>query len=410
MKRLFWGLTTLLIVGLSLFTIVTGGASANGRVVNAKAALVADASTGQVIYEQNANQRLPVASVSKLLTACVIEDEIQHHQLNWNDKITITKQLADISNDKNYSAVGLKEGETYSVQDLYNAMLIKSADGATLALATAHGQTMAQFNQKMRTKAKQIGLRNYLIVNPVGLDNEDVKSFQLQQFHKRDQNAMTARDVALLSQYILQHYPHIVQVASQPQAQITIKGQTKTYHNMNKMLAGQPMAIADIPVNGLKTGTSNEAGACFASSGQYQGHQIVTVVLNAKGGGDARFTATQHLYQYLQKQCHTQTLTLGSADQRVRVYNGQHRYAKTTSTGIPVWTSKKVGKYTVTPHYQAHLAKGKGVKAPLHKGQQIGTIHLSSSELKFLNRPNLSAPLYAKQADPVGNFWQRLIN
>lgn len=410
MKRLFWGLTIVLVTILSVITVVTATGSASNQVVNAKAALIADASTGQIIYAQNANQRLPIASVSKLLTACVIEDEISHHQLKWNDKVTINKQLAAISNDKSYSAVGLQQGEPYTVQELFNAMLIKSADGAALALATAHGQTMAEFNHKMRVKAHQIGLTNYLIVNPVGLDNEDVKSFQLAQFGKRAQNAMTARDVARLSQYLLVHYPHIVQTTSQTKFQITIKGKQKTYNNMNKMLAGQPMAMADIPIDGLKTGTSNEAGACFASSGQYQGHRIVTVVLNANGGGDARFKATQQLYRYLQGHYRLQNLQMKSEDQRVRVYNGRQRYAKVTIAPLQVWTNKHSINYRSTRHLQASLAKKKGVKAPLKKGQQVGTVRFSSPSLKYLDANYLSTPLYAKQADPVGNFWQRLIN
>lgn len=410
MKRLMWGLSVILIAGLSLVVGSPASASTHNQVVDAKAALIADATTGQVIYQQNSNQKLPVASISKLLTACVIGDEIQHHQLHWNDKITFNKQLADISNDKNYSALGLQKGESYTVQDLYNAMLIKSADGAALALATAHGQTMAQFNQKMRAKAKQIGLNDYQIVNPVGLDNEDMKVFQLKQYDQKAQNAMTARDVALLAQYLLEHYPNIVQTTGQAQAQIKVKGQVKTYHNLNKMINGQPMAMKDIPVDGLKTGTSHEAGACFVSSGQYQGHRIITVVLNARGKGDARFVVTQQLYRYLQSNYHLQSLKLKQSDQQVRVSNGRQRFAKVTPVAIQVWANKPLSHYTVTTHYKKSLAKGKGVKAPLHKNQQIGLIKVKAPQLTTLNGHPWSTPLYAKQADPVGNLWQRLIN
>lgn len=409
MKHGYLKLATLLIVGLSLIMLTAGGVSANSRqVVDAKAALIADATTGQVIYQQNANRKLPVASVSKLLTACVIEDEIQHNQLSWNDKITVTKQVAAISNDKTYSTVGLQQGEAYTVRDLYDAMLIKSADGAALALATAHGQTMAQFNHKMRAKAKQIGLTDYTIVNPVGLDNEDMKGFALKQYHQKAQNSMTARDVALLAQHLLENYPNTVQTTGKTKAQITIKGQSHSYQNLNKMLVGQSMAMSDITVDGLKTGTSQEAGACFASSGQYRGHRIITVVLNAKGGGDARFTATQQLYRYLQSHYRLQSLQLKAADRQVLVYNGQHRVTKVTPAVIQVWTNKKINDATITTHYRASIAKWQGVKAPLHKGQRIGTARVHSPVLKSLNYRSLSVPLYAAHDNPVGNFWQRL--
>jgi D-alanyl-D-alanine carboxypeptidase (penicillin-binding protein 5/6) len=146
--------------------------------INSRAAMLVDAETGQVIYQQNADQQLPVASVSKLLAACVIEDEIASHQLHWQQKVKINKAVAAVSCDPNYSAIGLQAGQSYTVRDLFDAMLVKSADGAALALSTANGGTIKQFNAKMAKKARQIGLKDVKVVNAVGLRNGDLKQLR----------------------------------------------------------------------------------------------------------------------------------------------------------------------------------------------------------------------------------------
>lgn len=126
---------------LSLLTALMFGIQsvlASGR-IDASAAIMADASTGQIIYEQNPNKAMPIASITKLLTVLVIEDEIQQKQLSWDTQVKITPEIAAISNDHAYSTIGLKAGQSYSVRTLINAALVKSADGATVALATATG-------------------------------------------------------------------------------------------------------------------------------------------------------------------------------------------------------------------------------------------------------------------------------
>ena len=118
------------IIGLVLITcllaMVVNVHQAAAAMVNSRAAMLVDAETGQVIYQQN-------ASVSKLLTACVIEDEIASHQLHWQQKVKINKTVAAVSCDPNYSAIGLHAGQSYTVRDLFDAMMVKSADGAALS-------------------------------------------------------------------------------------------------------------------------------------------------------------------------------------------------------------------------------------------------------------------------------------
>lgn len=116
--------------------------------IDASAALVMDAKTGQIIYQKNTDKVLPVASITKLLTVAVIENEIKENKLNWNSKVKINKTLAKLSTSSELSNVELKKGSSYTVKNLVHASLISSADAATLALTTATGDTTASFNKK----------------------------------------------------------------------------------------------------------------------------------------------------------------------------------------------------------------------------------------------------------------------
>ncbi|MGN1279249.1 MAG: D-alanyl-D-alanine carboxypeptidase family protein, partial [Limosilactobacillus sp.] len=292
MKKFF---ATLMMIPLLLGIIAAPVHAA--PLIDASAAIMVDASTGQVIYEQNAQQKLPIASISKLLTAIVVEDEVHSNQITGNTKVKIDSGTAAISNDPNYSAIGLQEGQSYTVRELLNAALVKSADGATMALAGAAGDSLDEFNMKLQQKAQDIGLKDYTIVNPVGLNNGDLKSLASKQYSDKAENAMTATDVAILARYLVNRYPQLLQVTAQKQATFAIaKGKTKTEKNLNEMLPGGKYTVPGVTIDGLKTGTSDTAGACFVSTGNYRGHRIITVVLHANGDNkDNRFIQTQRL-------------------------------------------------------------------------------------------------------------------
>lgn len=382
------------------------------QLIDSTAAIMIDADTGQIIYQQDSEQKLPIASVSKLLTASVIEDEINNHQLSWNTKIKITKKIATVSNDPNYSAIGLQAGQSYTVQELFNAMMIKSADGAALALATANGKTIKQFNAQMQRKAKQIGITDATIVNPVGLKNSDLKGLKQKGIKANAENAMTARDVALLSQYVVKHYPSILKVTSQSQATFTIaKGKAKTVKNLNEMLPGRKYTVDNVQIDGLKTGTSDAAGACFASTGVYQGHRMITVVLHANGDSSNRFKQTQRLYQYFIQNAHVQTLTLNKKQSQKRVTNGTKRMLTVGPHSFNVWHIQKTAQYTIQPRYYKHLTNRKArLKAPIKKGQRLGTIAVTGSEIRTVNNKPLQFPLQSTETINRGNLWQRIWN
>lgn len=392
---------------IPLILSLATSAGASGR-IDASAAMMVDASTGQVLYAQNVNKKLPVASISKLLTVAVIHDELKQNAIMANTKVKVSSDIAAIANDPNYSAIGVQQGASYTVKELLNAAMVKSADGATLALASADGSSMEEFNLRMAQKAKEIGLKNYTIVNPVGLTNGDLKDLKLPQYSDKAENAMTARDVAILSRYLIRTYPQLLQVTAQKQANFFItKNKTVQATNLNKMLPGDQYAVKGVKIDGLKTGTSDAAGASFVSTGTYRGHRIITVVLHANGKNkDARFTATQELYDKL-KQMPTSEITLPQRLHTQRVENGRQRTVSVQPRKISVWSDKVGNNYNLAVKLNRR-SKNNKVLAPVRNNERIGELELSSPEIQTVDHEPLSYTLYSSEQVPVGNFWQRL--
>lgn len=381
--------------------------------INAKAAIMIDASTGQIIYSQNANQQLPVASISKLLTVAVIHDELQRKDITDYTKVNISPDIATISNDPEYSSVGLVSGHSYPVIELLNAAMVKSADGATLALAMASGSSIEEFVITLNQKAHQLGMKHTKIVNPVGLTNGQLKNLSIPSISTNAENEMSANDVALLARYLVNTYPSLLQVTSQKKANIMIsKGNVKSVGNLNKMLPGDKYTVPGVTINGLKTGTSDKAGACFVSSGKYDGHQIITVVLHANGDNDdARFIQTQKLYEMLKSNYHLYNISLPQDVTDSKIDQGTQRTIKTSPTKLSVWSNSKIDSYTVAQDFNNNLVnRNQTLQAPIKKGERIGNIRLTSSQLKTVSGEPLTFPLYSNQSVNKGNFVTQLFH
>ena len=418
MKKLRQLLGVLLAI-LCVSSLAPAGHAAATTAVDAKAAVLVDAQTGQIIYQQNAKQKLPIASISKLLTVLVIEDEIARGDLNWDTRVAISKDVAAVANNPEYSNAGLQQGATYTVGELVQAALIKSADGATLALAGAVGDSTAAFNQKMQKKARALGVKDAQIVNAVGLQNEDLPTkLQVKGVSGKAENEMSATDVAKIASYLLAHYPRAARVAGQRTMQLTTpNGASKTLTNINQLLTNTAYAVAGVKYTGLKTGTSHAAGYCLASSATYQGRTLVAVVLHANGTTTSRFTATQHLYQWLvDQQIQPRQLTLGAQAKRIAVKGGLPLKVPVQAPALVVWTKPgaSLPKYQAVVKLNPRLATNDALRAPLKRGTKVGTVSVKTTGLSSLTRHRLHADLYTTQQVDKASFirilWHRFVD
>lgn len=339
-----WWLAFVLLITILFATISTPISTLNAQAaaapeVNARAAIAIDAQNGQILYQKNAQQRLPIASMSKLVTLAIVEQEVDQGKLKLDQKVKVTKAEAKMSENKDFSNVLLKEDQSYTVRQLMQMSIVKSADAATVVLARANGDSSQEFVTKMDKMANQMGLKNYRFYNPVGLQNSDMGQFKLKNVSNDAENFMTAVDMAKLGRYLTKHDPLVLQYAKQ--TSVSVDG--KKYPTLNTMLPGQKDAPRQVKIAGLKTGTSDKAGQCFISLGYYEGRPIVTVVMHASD----RFANTKQLYQYVANEWQ---LKEQRPQQTVVVSNGrQANVTVQAKQSVKLWLP---AKRTVNPAWQ----------------------------------------------------------
>ena len=363
-----------------------GATTAKAATIDANAALAIDASTGQILYQQNAKQSLPIASMSKLLTMIVIEQEIKAGKLSWNSQLKITQAEAELSENTEYSNITLEAGKSYTVKELVTAALLKSADAATITLSRATGDNTAE-----------IGVKDAKIYNAVGLTNEQMGTFKTKGVAADAENQMSAEDVALIAQYVIKKYPDLLKITQQSSA--TVAGQT--VENTNSLLTGFTYHNQQVKIDGLKTGTSDQAGNCFVSTGKYRGHRLITVIMHA-GGSDSsnRFTQTQKLYETVLGSYSPHWLT---AKYSVKVAHAKSKkvklvYQSASSIWIKKGTKLKQPKIQLLKAYQTKSHK---LKAPVKASDLVANAVYQQAQ--GLNGGKLKVALYPEKSLPKLN-------
>lgn len=234
--------------------------------------LVGDATTGEIYYEYQADIPYPIASTSKLMTCLLAMDAISAGQLALDEPFTISEAAQALA-DSGDGVVPLKAGEEITVQELLVGALLPSSNECALCLAEAVDGTEEAFVQRMNQKSQELGLSQTTFFNCNGLPvyTEDV-------IPAKRQNSMSAEDMYRLASYLLQVYPQITDITSMKEAEL--ESLDLEVKNTNPLLHNLP------EVTGLKTGTTNRAGACLVTSltaddGTME-HDLVVVVLGTE--------------------------------------------------------------------------------------------------------------------------------
>lgn len=289
MQKLIVSLLTFLL-GISLFN--PSFFAAQNVDINAKSALSIDASTGQILYQQNSQQKLAIASMSKLLTTYMVIKKIRQHELAWNDQVTISKSIAKLSTQPELTNVELKAGQKYSIKSLVDASLVASANAAAVALGEKVAGNSQEFAKAMQKTAKSLGIRNADLYNAAGVTNEQMGDLRSKATAKDAENMMSAQDISIVAAKLLKLFPKIVKITKQP----NIKFAGVIYPGHNQLLAE-----SDLEVDGLKTGTSDKAGGNFVGTAHQNNHRIITVVMgagNQSSSDPSRFIETKKLLTY----------------------------------------------------------------------------------------------------------------
>lgn len=287
---------------ISMFAVPSQANAETDLGLNVSAAILIDADTGKILYEQNADTPLGIASMTKMMTEYVLLDAIKDGSITWDQQYRVNEYTYRLSQNRALSNVPLRADGTYTVKELYEAMVIYSANAATVAIAETVAGTETEFVKLMNKKAEEIGLEGYKFVNTTGLNNSDLMGMHPVGTGAEDENVMPARSVAKLAYHLLKDYPEVLETASIPK-KIFREGTDDAIHmaNWNFMLPG--LVFEYEGVDGLKTGTTTLAGHCFTGTAERNGIRLIAVVMNAVnsegvGSYKARFDATKQLFDY----------------------------------------------------------------------------------------------------------------
>ncbi|MBE5106100.1 D-alanyl-D-alanine carboxypeptidase [Bacillus thuringiensis] len=249
--------------------------------VKAKAAVLMDANTGEVIYKKNETVPYAPASMSKMMTAYILLEHIHQGKIHWKDQVTISQKSEKMDGVK----IPIQSGDVLSIQDLYQALLIKSANNSAVALAEHIASTETKFVELMNQKAKQLGLSSKTtFVNASGLQEAD-----------GTETKMTSMDVAKLAYHLIKDYPEVLKVTQLSESQLVFNN--VTIKSTNKMLDPTNRRFYFKGMDGLKSGFTDSAGYCFTGTAVQGDKRLISVVMGTNST-NKRFTESRKLLSY----------------------------------------------------------------------------------------------------------------
>lgn len=376
--------TKQMMVGLMAAGVLASvGTSASAALVDpglqsTKAGVVVDAQTGQVIADQNGTERLPIASTTKLITMYMVKEAIKSGKISLSQKVKVPEDIAAFSQDLSVANTPMTAEKTYTVQQLIDAMMVPSSNGAALLLANLLGGSQAKFEKMMEAKLESWGIAGVKIYSPSGLTNGDMKKFKDSSADDDVENEMSARELAVVARRLVVDYPDVLKTAQQKTVEFpAVSGGTETMNNTNELLGNETF---DLNWLGLKTGTTPNAGGNFVGVTKIQGRPVVSVVLNSGDNADAaaKFNATLTMVKKADDAVKVQKVASGlkPAKNTVSVLTAKDGKVSYKTKGTATFFVP-AGESATTKAVNAKLSKK--ITAPLKQNEKLGTAQLESS-------------------------------
>ncbi|MBQ4109732.1 MAG: D-alanyl-D-alanine carboxypeptidase [Clostridia bacterium] len=332
--------------------------------LTAECAILMDAHSGRVIYEKNSVQKHAIASITKIMTALVVFDEIYKGNLTLDTIVTANGYEPEEGEVHIY----LAKGEQISVHDLLKAMFLPSANDACVALAEHIAGSKKGFVEMMNNKAIDLKLENTNFSNTNGL--------------KSDNHYSTAHDVAVMARALL-NYKEVYNYCSLWND--SIRGGTFQVTNTNLLLTRYD------GMTGLKTGYTEEAGYCLAGTAERNGVSLISVVLGAPTS-DARFADTKAILNYGFDNYEMKTIARqGEPICDIKLKRAvEKKYTVTLSQDYTALMRKDfAGEIEKNATYEEKI------KAPIEQGMNVGSVTFSADGM-----PLMTVPLTVQQSFP----------
>ncbi|HEY1792893.1 MAG TPA: D-alanyl-D-alanine carboxypeptidase family protein [Opitutaceae bacterium] len=242
--------------------------AAGARPAEYKSAIAVDAATGAILYSENADAVSPPASMTKLMTFAVLDDILREGRITLSTPVTATAEDARVGATRDSTVVWLRQGETFTVDELIYAMMIQSANDAANALAHASAGTVPAFVALMNVKARELGMLSSTFRTPNG--------FPVRGRRVSEGDLTSPRDYSLLCRYLLLHTDILRYTSVRSRtfgAGVRLNPTRMTNHNN---LLGRVEGV-----DGLKTGFTNGAGFCLSATAERNGHRVIVIMMGS---------------------------------------------------------------------------------------------------------------------------------
>jgi len=337
-------------------------ASEKGLAPKAKSAILLDADTGTVLYEKNSGEKLPPASITKIMTLLLVMEALEKGKISYSDKVRVSEYASSMGGSQIY----LETGEQMELKDLLKAVAVASANDASVALAEHIAGTEDAFVDMMNKRAKELGMKDTRFQNPNGLPADD--------------HYTTAKDVAIMSRELLKHEQvtrytriyddHLRKGTKNPFWLVNTNRLVKFYEGMD----------------GLKTGFTDKAKYCLSATAKRKDFRVVAVVMG-EPDAKARNQEITRMLDYAFNQFTNRVVYIrGEWIGHLRVDKGEKNRIEVRA---PRQFSVLMRKGESPDDYQTRV-EWKNVHAPVRQGQVLGTVKVikdgkTLSELKLLS-------------------------
>lgn len=315
---------------------------------NAKSAIMIEASTGTILYEKNKDDKLPMASMTKMMTLLLIMEEIESGNLKWNEMITTSEHAASMGG----SQIFLEVGEKMSVEDLVKGICIASGNDASVAMAERIGGTEEKFVSMMNKKAKELGLSNTHFENACGLDS--------------DNHYSSANDMSIIAKELVKH-KKILEFSGTYEDYLR-KNTEKSFWlvNTNKLVRYYQ------GVDGLKTGYTKNAGYCITTTAERGNMRLITVVMGEPSSAIRNSETTAMLDYGFNTYEAKKIITKDNVISKQKVEFGKKDSVELT----PMEDYKVLKEKSSTNKNVTYKLFSNPIKAPVKIGDKVGKIKI----------------------------------
>lgn len=343
---------------------------------NAASAIVIDAESGTVIFEKNSHQKLPPASITKIMTMLLVMEAVDQGKLKLTDMVTTSERAASMGG----SQIFLEVGEQMSVEEMLKGVAMASGNDASVALAEKIGGTEEQFVAMMNERAAQLGMKNTHFMNSNGLPVENHYS--------------SAYDIALLSRELMKY--ELIRSFTGKYQDYLRKDSEKPFWlvNTNKLVRFYDGA------DGIKTGYTSEAKFCLSASAMRDGMRVIAVVMGAPSTKVRNAEVTQMLDYSFAQYMNYPLINKGDLIGTLEIEKGMERKVDIVAPQ-PFSVLVRRGSNTESIHYE--LDMDESVKAPVVQGQPIGKLMVYQGDL-LMKEYELLAPATIERS----NWWRLL--